>query len=431
MENIKVSIIIPVLNTQNYIRECLESAVNQTLKEIEIVCVDAYSTDGTREIIKEYAQRDRRVRLLNDDRGSTGYANNLGFREAAGKYVAILEPDDYVSPVMYEKLYLMAEMENCDTVRADYQVFWGEGEERLFLDKPVAKEKCIYNQVLSAKKDKSLFLNDMSTWTGIYKKDCLEKYHIRHNETPGASYQDNGFWFQVMALADRVIYVPVSGYRYRLDNPVSSVNNPQKLFAICDEFDFIQKKLAKENNFTPNKEIFSYMKYIRYVGSYYRLAPELQLQFAERFCQEMREHKEKGEINWSMFSQTQKEMLEKIISSPYEFMNHIEQGQRKVMNFLDKQGQVIQFGCGSDGIRFLSYMKLHGMTDKIVCIADNNPKLQEKSLFGIPLVSPEYARQQYPHFGYVITSLNYGESIREQLEQSGVEKDKMIISCLC
>lgn len=431
MENIKVSIIIPVLNTRKYIRECLESAVNQTLKEIEILCVDAYSTDGTREIIREYIHRDQRVRLLNDDRGSTGYANNLGFREAAGKYVAILEPDDYVDSAMYENLYIAAERENCDTVRADYQVFWGEGEDRVFFDKPVAREMALYGRVVSAEKNKMLYLNDMSTWAGIYKNEFLKKNHIRHNETPGASYQDNGFWFQVMAMAERIMYIPISGYRYRLDNPDSSVHNSKKAFAICDEFDFIRKRLDKEHVIEGNRFIFVYMKYIRYMGLYFRLARELRLQFAFRFCQEMREHREKAEIDWSMFSQMQKNMMENILFSPDKFVSEMYKQQQQMIEFINGQEQIVQFGCGSDGIRLLSFMRTCENFKKIVCIVDNNPKLQKKTLFGIPIVSPETAMKKYSRCGYVITSLNYGEEIRKQLEQSGVDKEQIIICCLC
>lgn len=277
METVKVSIIIPSLNVRDYICECLESAVNQTLQEIEILCVDARSTDGTREIIKEYARRDKRVRLLNDDKGSTGYANNQGVRESSGAYVAILEPDDYVDRQMYEKLFLAAKEKDCDAARADYQVFWGTGAGRAFLDKPAARQAGHYDRILSARQEKALFLNDMSTWAGIYKKDFLVRNRIWHNETPGASYQDNGFWFQVTAMAERLMYIPVSGYRYRLDNPGSSVHNPKKAYAICDEFDFIRRRLEEEKIFDQYRGIYSYMKYVRYMGSLYRICEELQL----------------------------------------------------------------------------------------------------------------------------------------------------------
>lgn len=186
MEKVKVSVIMPMMNVKPYIRECLDSVVGQTLKEIEIICVDAHSTDGSREIVKEYAGRDNRIKLLDDDRGSTGYANNLGIQTACGRYVAILETDDYVSTSMYETLYRIGERERCDVVRADYKVFWGDGPKRVFLDKPIACEPGMYERVLCARENKRIFLNDMSTWAGIYRRSFLQERRIRHNETPGA-----------------------------------------------------------------------------------------------------------------------------------------------------------------------------------------------------------------------------------------------------
>ena len=134
---IKVSIVMPVLNTAAYIRECMESLVNQTLPEIEILCVDGGSTDGTREILEEYAGKDERVRILEDTKGSTGYANNLGMRKAHGEYMAIVEPDDFVSLDMYEQLYHVAKENRADAVRADYQVFSVKGTTGNTLTKPL------------------------------------------------------------------------------------------------------------------------------------------------------------------------------------------------------------------------------------------------------------------------------------------------------
>ena len=180
MEDIKVSVVMPMKNVKRYIRECMDSVVNQTLKEIEVICVDAYSTDGSREIVEEYAHKDKRVRLINDNRGSTGYSNNIGIRLASGKYVAILETDDHIAPSMYETLYSIGEKENCDVVRADYKVFWGDGDQRVFLDKPIVCEQDMYGKILSAKQDKKIFLNFSlifkSLGTCLYPNEVLSTH---------------------------------------------------------------------------------------------------------------------------------------------------------------------------------------------------------------------------------------------------------------
>ncbi|WP_039790664.1 glycosyltransferase family 2 protein, partial [Paenibacillus riograndensis] len=104
----KVSIIMPSLNIATYIKECMDSVVAQTLQDIEIICVDAGSTDGTREILQEYATRDSRIRILDSDRKSYGYQVNWGFDVAKGKYLGIVETDDYIEPEMFQTLYDVA-----------------------------------------------------------------------------------------------------------------------------------------------------------------------------------------------------------------------------------------------------------------------------------------------------------------------------------
>lgn len=100
----KVSVILPSLNVGKYIGQCLESVVKQTLKDIEIICVDAGSTDGTLETINEYVERDSRVKLIVSDKKSYGYQMNLGISAATGTYIGIVETDDFVSENMYEDL---------------------------------------------------------------------------------------------------------------------------------------------------------------------------------------------------------------------------------------------------------------------------------------------------------------------------------------
>ena len=101
----------------------MDSLLNQTLEEIEVFVIDANSTDGTHEILEEYAKKDERVILLEDTQGSTGYAKNLGIQKAKSPYIAIVESDDYVALDMFEKLYLKAEETGADIVKDNYSTF--------------------------------------------------------------------------------------------------------------------------------------------------------------------------------------------------------------------------------------------------------------------------------------------------------------------
>ncbi len=93
-EKIKISVIMTIHNAEKYIRECMESVLNQTFSEIEVLCIDGGSTDGTPHILKEYAERDLRIRIINDANTSYGHKVNRGIEEAVGEYISVVESDD-------------------------------------------------------------------------------------------------------------------------------------------------------------------------------------------------------------------------------------------------------------------------------------------------------------------------------------------------
>ena len=115
-----VSIIMPSLNVRQYIEKCLQSVVDQTLQNIEIICIDAGSTDGTREIINKYVLKDNRVKVIDSEIKSYGYQVNLGMYYASGKYIAIVETDDWIELNMFSILYELAEREKLDYIVADF-----------------------------------------------------------------------------------------------------------------------------------------------------------------------------------------------------------------------------------------------------------------------------------------------------------------------
>ena len=114
--DIYVSVIIPVYNTEKYLRECLDSVVNQTLREIEIICVDDGSTDNSPAILQEYAAKDSRVTVLTKPHSGLSPTRNLGLKNAAGKYFIILDSDDYFELNMLEDCYRALESESADIV---------------------------------------------------------------------------------------------------------------------------------------------------------------------------------------------------------------------------------------------------------------------------------------------------------------------------
>lgn len=117
---IKVSVIIPVYNTEKYLSQCLNSILNQTLKEIEIICVNDGSTDNSGKILEAYAKIDTRIRVIHKENEGSVCARNTGIEVALGKYVGFVDSDDWIEPEMYMKLYELAEKYNVDLVSSGY-----------------------------------------------------------------------------------------------------------------------------------------------------------------------------------------------------------------------------------------------------------------------------------------------------------------------
>ena len=240
----KVSIIVPTYNVEQYLPECMESIVGQTLKDLEIICVNDGSTDSSLDILKKYAAADDRIIIIDKKNEGYGRAMNDGLDRATGEYVGIVEPDDYVDLHMYEDLYRIAKEKDLDIVKADfYRFVRNKKGETLKTYDALSKDGTGYNEVIDPKKNDGIFRYVLNTWSGIYRRDFIEKYHIRHNTTPGASFQDNGFWFQTFCLADRIYFINKPYYMNRRDNPNSSVKSREKVYCMNEEYRFIYEFL--------------------------------------------------------------------------------------------------------------------------------------------------------------------------------------------
>lgn len=300
---LKVSVIVPVYNVDSYLCQCMDSICNQTLKDIEVICVNDGSTDSSADILETYKNKDSRIRMIHTENRGYGHAMNVGMQAAKGEYIGIVEPDDFIAPDMYEILYHRALCTNAEIVKSDFYRFYGEKEERKEVYNKVARVKDNYNRIIRPYCEKECFRFIMNTWPGIYKRSFLLKYKIRHNETPGASFQDNGFWFQGFCQAKRITFVDKALYYNRRDNPGSSVNNREKIYCANDEYAWIRDFLA-ENPVLEKEFLYQYSlkKYHTYLFTLDRIDWEYKREYVHRFAQEFREAEEKGELNQAVFT---------------------------------------------------------------------------------------------------------------------------------
>ena len=118
-----ISVIVPIYNMESLLPRCLDSLAAQTLRDLEIICVDDGSTDGSGGIVRKYASGDSRFRLITQENSGRAEARNAGIRAAAAPYLGFADPDDYVEPDMYERLYRLAEESGADMVQCSYSPF--------------------------------------------------------------------------------------------------------------------------------------------------------------------------------------------------------------------------------------------------------------------------------------------------------------------
>lgn len=265
----KVSIIVPIYNQEKYIAQCLDSIICQTLKDIEIICVDDGSTDKSLEIVNEYAAKDSRIIVITKPNAGYGHSMNKGIDAATGEYMGIVESDDYILPEMYEKLYALAVKNNLDFARGGYYKFWTiDGEEKsLYYDGMGAKYRSV---VYCPRKAPDLYMSAVVTPAGIYKLDFLRNNGIRYSETPSAAFQDHGFWFKTHILADRALFIDEAFYMYRFDNPNSSIYKKDSLAIMRDEYNKIKTFVDEHHEITCIKAFYWKAMYFAYKVAYCR-----------------------------------------------------------------------------------------------------------------------------------------------------------------
>lgn len=218
MDNVNVSIIVPVYNVEEYLDECMTSLVNQSLKEIEIICVNDGSTDNSLKILEEYAEKDSRIKIFTIENSGLSQARNFGIKHAKGEYIGFVDSDDYINETMFEKLYISCKQNDLDISMCQISLFDDEtGEVNNDLD--------YYNLKVFRKLDKEVFNSDDTTeftcnivvnvYNKLYRKSLLEDNSIIF--PPNLIFEDELFFMKSYLLAQRISIVNEFLYYYRLN----------------------------------------------------------------------------------------------------------------------------------------------------------------------------------------------------------------------
>lgn len=427
---IYVSIVIPSLNVAKYMEECLESVVCQTLKEIEILCIDAGSTDDTLQIIEKYASRDSRIRLIESDKKSYGYQVNMGIREARGQYIGIVEPDDYIDKSMYESLYSYTGNYFPDFIKGGFTEFASVKGKRVYTKVNRSHLADVSEQLIffdDAREKSILDINHI--WSGIYRRDFFFEKNIRLNETAGASYQDISFSILVGLLADTGIYVNGSYYFYRVDNENSSVKSSSKWRCVIDEFEYITQELRKREMYTSDiQKLVCLQKLVSYRWNALRLPEEGREKFLSEIQPELKDFSEERNL-YADLTDSQKDSIE-LLRNRNVLNNYLDEKQARSRRFgqlltMVEQGErFILVGAGSYGERMLLLQEMSGIK-YIKAVVDNNIKLQGEIWHGYSISSVSEAVQKHKSETFIIANKNHSDKIQKQLESMGISSDKI------
>lgn len=203
-----VSIIVPCYNVEQYLSKCLDSLINQTLHDIEIICIDDKSTDNTLKILQDYAKQDKRIKLFSHSKNQgVSVARNLGIKHATGQYLGFVDPDDWVDLDFYEKLYTRAIKTNAAVIKGVYKIFNVLTQQTRISD-------------LNTKIEKNRFCFTSEHQTAIFLKDFLNKYTLRY-PTDVITGQDSVFLSMVCVRYPSIVCVDNAIYNYIYNRPGS------------------------------------------------------------------------------------------------------------------------------------------------------------------------------------------------------------------
>lgn len=316
----KVSVVVPIYKVERYLRQCVDSLLAQTLREIEIILVDDGSPDSCPQIVDEYAARDARVKVIHQPNSGYGKAVNRGISKATAPYIGIIESDDWIEPDMYEVLYQRAVETESEVVKSLFYQYDST--------KPKAKQDELWDtdeQSLRHAPDgvfcpldfEPVFCYHPSIWSNLYRSDLIRKVPML--ETAGASYQDFPFIMEILSRTKRmsVVKQPMLHYRVEKGQNSSISCHTAKLIQMLRMLSAGREKLQECNVYQKVKEAFYFHAFMAGFGFFFNIEKQYQREYFEEFSKLMAPILEYSDFSFRYFSLEQVELAKMIASGKY------------------------------------------------------------------------------------------------------------------
>ena len=263
---VKVSVIIPVFNVEDYLEECLDSVVNQTFDDIEIICVNDGSTDNSLDILNNYSNKDNRIKVFTQENKRQGAARNLGLNKSVGDYIYFIDSDDYLELNTIEMLYENAVLNNSDIVVSKIARFNDDSDKIDYsipgFDFETQFKNVDFNDFTFNYKDiKQYVLNrSFAPWMKLFRKEFLLENNLLFVEN--LAFEDVLFHVQTFLKAQSISFSPNFFYYYR-NNPNSTMNTSKNGSDIFKIIDLVEEYLVENNFMDEFKDEFDFFKVIQ------------------------------------------------------------------------------------------------------------------------------------------------------------------------
>ncbi|HTX61950.1 MAG TPA: glycosyltransferase [Methanobacterium sp.] len=284
MKEIKVSIIIPVYNVEKYLEECLESLINQTLKDIEIICVNDGSTDNSIEILEEYAKKDERIKVLDKKHCGISVARNRGMEHATGEYMGFIDSDDWTDPTMFEKLYQNARLYDTDISMCPILLV-NETSAHLNRDTNYFDLTCFsddFDNRAFRPEETREFVFDIAVnvFNKIYRTEFLRRIHAKFPES--LIFEDVSFFYDTYLKASKISLVRefLIYHRVNRSNSITATGN-RKHFDTITTQNLMLECFQSIPDFEEYKTELYNKKIFRIIRRYFEVDPKLRPEFYE------------------------------------------------------------------------------------------------------------------------------------------------------
>jgi glycosyltransferase involved in cell wall biosynthesis len=407
----RVSIIVPVYNVYEYIDKCIESLVNQTFKDIEIIIINDGSTDKVEEKLIQWSKIDNRIIIINNEKRGAAFSRNCGIKIASGEYLSFVDSDDYCHSEMIERLYNALFQNDADYVFCDYFRTYPDGK----IDSCRLNIDLIQPTALKYRKE-LLFKVDPNIWNKLYKKSLLIDNHIRFNDKV-LKCHDVPFTTSVLTAAAKIVQVKESLYYYR-------VNRPDSITA-----QFNKRSFEWQDAWPTTVEFFQEHNIFHYYCN------ELEKRLIDS-CLYL--------VKQVMYNSNNIELIECAINGHLNYLDKYfprwrenkyfdgnnESTYRKINLYRNirqnrlSEKPVIIFSASIGGKNILSFLNSFGIIPN--CICDNSTDKQNTFINGIKIISPKNIIESFgKDVILIVASDYYFTEIKEQMLELGISDDNI------